>query len=144
MIGIGMTNAPACVAPPGGSQKVVGTNPIAMSVPAREGGVAFQFDQSTTVVIIGRIRIAAEAGEKIPMDWAVDKNGQPIKGEVEIAYREFHNAAEIIASGIPMTDKTGEKYMQTAGMFEVKGSVANETVEIAGCAGSLIVTGFEP
>lgn len=77
LIGIGVANAPACVAPPGGNKKVVGTNPIAMSIPARDGGVAFQFDQSTTVVIIGRIRIAAEAGEKIPMDWAVDKNGQP-------------------------------------------------------------------
>ena len=68
---------------------------------------------------------------EIPKDAFVDKNGQPVTGEVEIAYREFHNAAEIIASGIPMTDKTGEKYMQTAGMFEVKGSVANEAVEIA-------------
>ena len=77
LIGIGVANAPACVAPPGGSKKVVGTNPIAMSIPNRDGGVAFQFDQSTTVVIIGKIRIAADAGEKIPMDWAVDKNGQP-------------------------------------------------------------------
>ncbi len=76
LIGIGMTNAPACVAPPGGNKAVLGTNPIAMSVPARDGGVAFQFDQSTTVVIIGRIRVAAEAGEKIPMDWAVDENGK--------------------------------------------------------------------
>ena len=68
---------------------------------------------------------------EIPKDAFVDKNGQPVTGEVEIAYREFHNAAEIIASGIPMTDKSGEKYMQTAGMFEVKGSVADEAVEIA-------------
>jgi (2R)-3-sulfolactate dehydrogenase (NADP+) len=77
LFGLGMTNAPACVAPPGGNQAVLGTNPIAMSIPAREGGVAFQFDQSTTVVIIGKIRIAAAAGEKIPLDWAVDANGQP-------------------------------------------------------------------
>lgn len=68
---------------------------------------------------------------EIPKDAFVDKNGKVVTGEVEIAYREFHNAAEIIASGIPMTDKTGQKYMQTAGMFEVKGSVADEAVAIA-------------
>ena len=76
-LGVGVANAPACVAPPGGSKPVLGTNPIAMSVPDRNGGVKFQFDQSTTVVIIGKIRIAAEAGEKIPLDWAVDKHGKP-------------------------------------------------------------------
>ena len=77
LLGIGVANAPACVAPPGGSKAVLGTNPVAMSVPSRDGGVAFQFDQSTTVVIIGKIRVAAAAGEKIPTDWAVDKHGNP-------------------------------------------------------------------
>lgn len=77
LIGIGMTNAPACVSPPGGTQAVLGTNPMSMSVPAQAGGVAFQFDQSTSAIAIGKIRVAAAAGEKIPLGWAVDKNGQP-------------------------------------------------------------------
>ena len=77
LIGIGMTNAPACVSPPGGTAAVLGTNPIAMSVPDREGGVAFQFDQSTSAVAIGKIRVAAAAGEKIPPGWAVNKAGHP-------------------------------------------------------------------
>ena len=77
LIGIGMTNAPACVSPPGGTQAVLGTNPIAMAVPARSGGLAFQFDQSTSAIAIGKIRVAAAAGEKIPFGWAVDKHGQP-------------------------------------------------------------------
>lgn len=75
LIGIGFANAPACVAPPDGFKAVLGTNPISMSVPSRKGGVAFHFDQSTTVVIIGKIRVAAAAGEKIPTDWGVDKHG---------------------------------------------------------------------
>ncbi len=77
LIGIGMTNAPACVSPPGGNQAVLGTNPIAMSVPAKNGGIAFQFDQSTSAIAIGKIRMAAAAGEKIPFGWAVNKNGEP-------------------------------------------------------------------
>jgi len=77
LIGIGFTNAPACVAPPGGNEAVLGTNPVAMSIPAEEGGVAFQFDQSTSAVAIGKVRIAAANGESIPPGWAVDQNGAP-------------------------------------------------------------------
>lgn len=75
LIGIGMTNAPACVSPPGGTKAVLGTNPISMSVPAKDGGVAFQFDQSTSAIAIGKIRVAAAADESIPLGWAVDKEG---------------------------------------------------------------------
>lgn len=77
LIAVGMTNAPACVSPPGGSKAVLGTNPISMAVPAKEGGIAFKFDQSTSAIAIGKIRIAAAAGEKIPFGWAVDKDGNP-------------------------------------------------------------------
>ena len=41
------------------------------------GALAFQFDQSTSAIAIGKIRVAAAAGEKIPLGWAVDKNGDP-------------------------------------------------------------------
>ena len=77
MIGIGFTNASAVVSPPGGNKAVIGTNPIAMSVPAREGGVAFQFDQSTSAVALGKITMAKSAGDAIPLGWAVDEHGEP-------------------------------------------------------------------
>ena len=76
-IGIGMTNAPACVSPPGGNKALLGTNPIAMSIPDGNGGIAMQFDQSTSAIAIGKIRIAAANHEKIPLNWAVDANGEP-------------------------------------------------------------------
>lgn len=76
-LAIGFTNASAIVSPPGGHVAVLGTNPIAMAVPDREGGVAFQFDQSTSAVALGKITMAAAAGEKIPLGWAVDKSGMP-------------------------------------------------------------------
>jgi (2R)-3-sulfolactate dehydrogenase (NADP+) len=77
LIGIGVTNAPACVAPPGGNQPILGTNPIAMSVPSSDKEIAFQFDQSTSAIAIGKIRIAAAHGEAIPVGWAIDKDGNP-------------------------------------------------------------------
>lgn len=77
LIGIGFTNASPIVAPPGGKTRVIGTNPIAFSVPDGQGGVAMQFDQSTTTVALGKITMAKAAGEKIPLGWALDANGQP-------------------------------------------------------------------
>ena len=77
LIGIGFTNASRIVSPPGGNKAVLGTNPIAMSVPAEGGGLALQFDQSTSAVALGKITMAASAGESIPLGWAVDAEGNP-------------------------------------------------------------------
>lgn len=77
MIALGMTNASPIVAPPGGKSRVIGTNPIAFSVPDGTGGVAMQFDQSTTTVALGKITMARAAGEAIPEGWALDADGQP-------------------------------------------------------------------
>ncbi len=77
LIAIGMTNASPVVAPPGGNAKTIGTNPIAMSVPGREGGVAMHFDFSTSAVALGKITMAKAAGENIPLGWAVDASGAP-------------------------------------------------------------------
>lgn len=77
LIGLGLTNASPIVAPPGGKSRVIGTNPIAFSVPDGAGGIAMQFDQSTTTVALGKITMAKAAGERIPEGWAVDADGQP-------------------------------------------------------------------
>ena len=76
LIGIGMTNASPVVAPPGGNKRVIGTNPIAMTVPGKEGP-AMHFDFSTSAVALGKITMAKAAGDSIPLGWAVDENGDP-------------------------------------------------------------------
>lgn len=76
-IGVGFTNASPIVAAPGGKTRVIGTNPIAFSVPDGAGGIAMQFDQSTTTVALGKITMAKAAGETIPEGWAVDAEGKP-------------------------------------------------------------------
>ena len=77
LVALGMTNASPIVAPPGGKTRVIGTNPIAFSVPDGKGGIAMQFDQSTTTVALGKITMAKAAGEPIPEGWAVDAQGRP-------------------------------------------------------------------
>ncbi|MFD2857695.1 Ldh family oxidoreductase [Seohaeicola zhoushanensis] len=76
MIGLGVTNATPRVAPPGGRVPVIGTNPIAFSVPDAQGNVVLQFDQSTTTVALGTIMAAREAGQPIPEGWARDAEGR--------------------------------------------------------------------
>lgn len=77
LIGIGFTNASPIVAAPGGKTRIIGTNPIAFSVPDGKGGLAMQFDQSTTTVALGKITMAKAAGERIPEGWALDADGNP-------------------------------------------------------------------
>ena len=76
LIGIGMTNASPVVAPPGGNAAVIGTNPIAMTVPG-DSGPRMHFDFSTSAVALGKITMAKAAGEAIPLGWAVDSDGTP-------------------------------------------------------------------
>ncbi|MEL6609975.1 MAG: Ldh family oxidoreductase [Pseudomonadota bacterium] len=76
-IAIGATNASAIVAPPGGNARVLGTNPMAFSVPAPEGGLALHFDSSTSATALGAVTMAKAAGHPIPEGWAVDADGAP-------------------------------------------------------------------
>lgn len=68
----------------------------------------------------------------IPKKAFVNKQGQEIIGDVEIKYREFHNQADIIASGIPMVyDSANVKYtFESAGMIDIKGYQNGEPVYI--------------
>ncbi|MFT5822872.1 MAG: hypothetical protein ACI8ZM_004129 [Crocinitomix sp.] len=68
----------------------------------------------------------------IPANAIVAENGALITAEVNINYRPFHSAAEIITSGIPMGyDSLGQNYdFVSAGMFELTADVEGESVFI--------------
>lgn len=68
----------------------------------------------------------------IPRNSFVDKHGKDIVGDVSIEYREFHDMGDIVLSGIPMAyDSSGHKYnLESAGMFEIRGSQNGEPVFI--------------
>ncbi len=68
----------------------------------------------------------------VPKNSFVDKAGKEIVGDITIEYREFHDAADIIASGIPMTyDSAGRHFnLESAGMFDIRGSYNGEPVFI--------------
>ena len=75
LVGLGFTNAPASIAPVGGTTPVIGTNPFALAVPDGAGSVAFTIDQSASVVAKSEIMMHARAGKPIPSGWALDAEG---------------------------------------------------------------------
>ncbi len=74
MVGISMTNSRPLVAPTGGVERFLGTNPIALAAPT--GGRPFLLDMATSVVPIGKLEVYRRKGMTIPEGWAMDKNGR--------------------------------------------------------------------
>jgi ureidoglycolate dehydrogenase (NAD+) len=75
-VGIAVSNADSQVAPWGARAKFLGTNPLAVAVPAREEPPVV-LDMATSVVAHARVKGAYDRGESIPPDWAVDSAGRP-------------------------------------------------------------------
>jgi uncharacterized oxidoreductase len=63
------------VAPPGGTAPRLGTNPIAMGVPAAEGPLVLDFGTSATAE--GKVRVKKIAGQSCPPGWLLDCEGRP-------------------------------------------------------------------
>ena len=76
MIGICLTNANPLVAPTFSISRMMGTNPIAVAVPAMKQP-PFVADFATTPVARGKLAIAEKKGEKVPFGFVQDKNGLP-------------------------------------------------------------------
>lgn len=75
MIGIVMTTSEALVHPFGGTEAMLGTNPIAIGVPTADE--PFVLDLATSLVSMGKIHHHASLNKPIPEGWAVDKDGHP-------------------------------------------------------------------
>jgi L-2-hydroxycarboxylate dehydrogenase (NAD+) len=76
MIGIAMTNASALVAPTFSLERLLGTNPICVAVPAGEEP-PFVADLATTTAANGKLEILQRKGEPVPPGWVQDKEGRP-------------------------------------------------------------------
>ncbi len=65
------------VAPFGGTDILLGTNPIAVAAPSG-GPDPFVLDMATTVAAIGKIKVLAQRGEPMPEGWMVGRDGKPL------------------------------------------------------------------
>ncbi len=83
MIGIAMTNASPLVAPTFSVERLLGTNPIAVAIPA--GGEApFVADFATTTAANGKLEILLRKNLDTPSGWVQTKNGEPSNSAAEV------------------------------------------------------------
>jgi LDH2 family malate/lactate/ureidoglycolate dehydrogenase len=75
-VGIVLSNTRPLMPAPGGAEALVGNNPIAIALPCA-GDFPVEADMAMSATAMGKIRLAAAAGECIPEDWAVDSQGRP-------------------------------------------------------------------
>jgi hypothetical protein len=104
-----------CISPPIMNLNVPYTS---FKVKAEEGA-AFDFKSGSEITV--------------PKNAFVNENGKTVKGEVELRYREFHDAADFFVSGIPMTyDSAGIRYhFESAGMIEMLAYQDGKEVKMA-------------
>ncbi len=75
MIGLSLTNSQPLVAPTYGVSPILGTNPIAVAIPAGEEK-PYVLDMATSIVSIGRITVYDKSGQPIPKGWGVNAKGE--------------------------------------------------------------------
>lgn len=74
MIGISMTNASPLVAPTFSKERLLGTNPIAVAIPANEEP-PYVGDFASTTAANGKLEILQRKGEEAPEGWIQDAEG---------------------------------------------------------------------
>lgn len=76
MIGISLTNASPLVSPTFSKERLLGTNPISVAIPAKEQP-PFVLDMATTTAANGKLEILQRKQQDAPYGWIQDKDGKP-------------------------------------------------------------------
>ncbi len=106
LIGFAMTNSEAIMVPTFSRLAMLGSNPIAISMPAEP--YDFFFDASTTVVTRGKLEVYNKMGKPLPNGWALDAKGHGTS-----------DAADVLAN---IVGKKGGGIMPLGGETEQSGS----------------------
>lgn len=77
LVAMAFANAPAVVAPWGGTSAAFGTNPLAFASPRGGDHPPIVIDLASTVVARGEIILRARRGERVPLGWGLDARGEP-------------------------------------------------------------------
>jgi LDH2 family malate/lactate/ureidoglycolate dehydrogenase len=93
MIGMAMTNASPLVAPTFSVERLLGTNPICVAIPAKEQP-PFVADFATTTAANGKLEILQRKNQEAPEGWIQKKDGS-----VSIDPNELKNGGALIPLG---------------------------------------------
>jgi LDH2 family malate/lactate/ureidoglycolate dehydrogenase len=81
-IGYIVSNTAPMMFPWGGKERIIGNNPVAYALPADQY-LPVVLDFSLSVVSSGKLILCRKKGEKIPLGWAVDREGVPTEDPYE-------------------------------------------------------------
>jgi LDH2 family malate/lactate/ureidoglycolate dehydrogenase len=81
-IGYIVSNSAPIMAPWGGRERIIGNNPLSYAFPTDQYPPVV-LDFSCSVVSAGKLILARKKGEKIPLGWAIDRNGLPTEDPYE-------------------------------------------------------------
>lgn len=105
LIGISCTNTNAIMVPTYGRTAMLGTNPIAVAMPAEP--YDFFFDAATTVVTRGKLEVYNKLGKPLHEGWALNKDGHPSTDAADVLSNiAAHNGGGIMPLG-GSTEATG-------------------------------------
>ena len=103
LMGICMTNSVSIMVPTFGSEAMLGSNPIALAMPADP--TPFLFDASTTVVTRGKIEVYHKQEKPLPDGWAVDEKGKTLSAPDKL----LKNISNSLGGGILPLGGYGEE-----------------------------------
>ena len=94
LIGFSCTNSEAIMVPTFARKAMLGSNPIAFTMPAEPYN--FFFDASTTVVTRGKLEMYNKLGKQLPNGWALNKDGKASQDAGEV----LGNISDHVGGGI--------------------------------------------
>jgi LDH2 family malate/lactate/ureidoglycolate dehydrogenase len=103
-IGLCMTNTHTLMVPTHGRDPILGTNPIAVAVPAG-AEPAFVLDMATTVAPLGKLEVYSRQDRPIPLGWATDDQGIPTNEPGDV----LRNFASLSGGGLLPLGGAGEE-----------------------------------
>ena len=121
-LGMSCTNTNPITVPTNGRAAMLGTNPIAVAMPADP--VDFLFDASTSVVTRGKLEVYNKMGKPMPEGWAVDGTGHPTTdASVVLGNIASHGGGGIMPLGGAYEETGGHKGYGFAMLCEIFSSV---------------------
>lgn len=128
LVALMFANAPASMAPWGGTKPLYGTNPIAFATPVKDAD-PLVIDLALSKVARGKIMAARQKGETIPGDWAFDRNGRPTTDAEEAMARTMAPAGEAKGAALALMVEimaaalTGGNFaFEASSLFDDKGN----------------------
>ncbi len=126
------SNSPAQMAPVGGVEKMLGTNPLAAVIPVPDGDPII-IDMATSAVAKSKFKEYKNEGKPLPEGWALDKDGNPTTdpdeamGGLVLPMAGFKGYAlsmliDVIAGALPgaaTLDRVGRFYSDNAECMNV-------------------------